>query len=238
MTISKAPCLNAMAMQFVSSRPARVRRTLSFRAATGGGGARQRKRPGRTGNPLRAGKLLCGPKVCRLEDLKRRPMPGARPAADRRCPGQNTSASARPLPRRAQLLTLPENPYPLIERVAVNAGKTPYVRFDLNDYSIPHTHVRRLLTVLADPTRCASSMAQILAGHRRSYDKGEQIEEPPTSRPWSSTNTPHASIAALTSRKGGAAEPDLLLRAAERGNNLGAITVALLGCWNATALPS
>ena len=37
---------------------------------------------------------------------------------------------------------LPDNPYPLIERVAVKAGKTPYVRFDLNDYSIPHTKVR------------------------------------------------------------------------------------------------
>jgi len=34
---------------------------------------------------------------------------------------------------------LPDNPYPLIERVVVKAGKTPYVRFDLNDYSIPHT---------------------------------------------------------------------------------------------------
>jgi hypothetical protein len=39
----------------------------------------------------------------------------------------------------------------LLERVPVTAGKTPYVRFDLNDYSIPHTHVRRPLTVLADP---------------------------------------------------------------------------------------
>jgi hypothetical protein len=39
----------------------------------------------------------------------------------------------------------------LLERVAVKVGKTPYVRFDLNDYSVPHTKVQRLLTVLADP---------------------------------------------------------------------------------------
>ena len=38
--------------------------------------------------------------------------------------------------------TLTANPYPLIERVAVKASKTPYVRFDLNDYSIPHTKVQ------------------------------------------------------------------------------------------------
>jgi hypothetical protein len=34
------------------------------------------------------------------------------------------------------------------ERVEVRVGKTPYVRFDLNDYSVPHTHVQRTLTVL------------------------------------------------------------------------------------------
>jgi hypothetical protein len=33
-----------------------------------------------------------------------------------------------------RLLPLPDNPYPLLERVGVKAGKTPYVRFDLNDY--------------------------------------------------------------------------------------------------------
>jgi len=40
---------------------------------------------------------------------------------------------------------------PVHERVEVRVGKTPYVRFDLNDYSVPHTHVQRTLTVLADP---------------------------------------------------------------------------------------
>ena len=29
------------------------------------------------------------------------------------------------------------------ERLEVHAGKTPYVRFDRNDYSVPHTHARR-----------------------------------------------------------------------------------------------
>jgi hypothetical protein len=62
--------------------------------------------------------------------------------------------------------------------VAVTAGKTPYVRFDLNDYSIPHTHVRRPLIVLADPDEVRIVDGQhILAHHRRSYDKGAQIED-------------------------------------------------------------
>lgn len=152
-------------------------------------------------------------------------------AADRRCPGQDTlsvrEAFATEAPR---LLALPDNPYPLIERVAVKAGKTPYVRFDLNDYSIPHTKVQRLLTVLADPNEVRIvDGVQVLACHRRSYDKGAQIEDA-------------AHVQALVEHKRAARRhrgtdhlakvaPEsqtLLLRAAERGDNLGTITAALL----------
>ena len=129
-----------------------------------------------------------------------------------------------------RLLPLPDNPAPLLERVAVKVGKTPYVRFDLNDYSVPHTHVRRALTVLADTheVRIVDG-AQVLACHRRSYDKGAQIED-----------TAH--VQALVEHKRAArqhratdrlaqvapASQDLLLRAAERGANLGAITTGLM----------
>jgi transposase len=59
-------------------------------------------------------------------------------AADRPCPEQNTLSVREAFAEEAQLLLkLPDNAYPLLERVAVTAGKTPYVRFDLNDYSIP-----------------------------------------------------------------------------------------------------
>jgi len=118
----------------------------------------------------------------------------------------------------------------LLERVAVKVGKTPYVRFDLNDYSVPHTKVGRALTVLADPyeVRIVDG-AEVLACHRRSYDKGEQIEEP-------------LHLAALIADKRAArrhrgtdrlaqaapASQALLVRAGERGDNLGAITVTLL----------
>ena len=103
------------------------------------------------------------------------------------------------------------------------------MRFDLNDYSVPHTHVRRVLTVLADTheVRIVDG-TQVVACHRRSYDKGAQIEQ-------------DAHIQALVANKRAArqhratdrlaqavpASKDLLLRAAERGANLGAITVGL-----------
>ena len=32
-------------------------------------------------------------------------------------------------------------------------AKTPWARFDLNDYSVPHQHVRKALTVRASQTR-------------------------------------------------------------------------------------
>ena len=51
---------------------------------------------------------------------------------------------------------LPGDAFPTDEINPVSAGKTPYVRFDLSDYSIPHTCVARTLTVAAslNPVNC------------------------------------------------------------------------------------
>jgi len=153
------------------------------------------------------------------------------PAADRRCPDEPQRTVRAVFAEEAgRLLALPDNPAPLLERAAVSVGKTPYVRFDLNDYSIPHTHVRRVLSVLADPheVRIVDG-AEVLAVHRRSYDKGAQIEA-------------GAHVQALVEQKRAArqhratdrlahaapASQTLLVRAAERGSNLGAITAALI----------
>jgi transposase/phosphoglycolate phosphatase-like HAD superfamily hydrolase len=151
-------------------------------------------------------------------------------AADRRCPGDPDRTVREVFAEELRhLLSMPDNPAPLLERVAVKVGKTPYVRFDLNDYSVPHTHVRRTLTVLADTHELRIiDGAQVIACHRRSYDRGAQIEQ-----------TQH--LEALIGQKRAArqhratdrlaqvapASQDLLIRAAERGANLGAITNGL-----------
>jgi transposase len=105
-------------------------------------------------------------------------------AADRLCP-EDRQHTVRELfaEERGKLLTLPDNPYPTEERVVVEVGKTPYVRFDLNDYSVPHTHVRRSLVVLATPTTVRvldPDLAQdvALCSHARSWDRDQQIEDP------------------------------------------------------------
>jgi transposase len=152
-------------------------------------------------------------------------------SAQRRCPQDRSVSVAEAFAQeQPRLLTLPDNPYPTDERLAVRVGKTPYVRFDLNDYSIPPTHVRRTLEVVASPDQVRILDATtVLASHRRSYDKDDQIEEP-------------THIEALLERKRQArqhrgidrlaqAAPNsrvLLTAAGERGESLGSVTAALL----------
>jgi hypothetical protein len=152
-------------------------------------------------------------------------------AAERPCP-EDRSISVREAFAQEQprLLALPDTPFPTDEREAVSVGKTPYVRFDRNDYSIPHTHVRRTLTVVASPAQVRIlDGAELIASHTRSYDQDQQVEDP-------------THIAELTARKHQArhhrgidrlaqAAPnsrELLTQAAERGDNLGSITATLL----------
>jgi transposase len=100
------------------------------------------------------------------------------PASSRPCPEDKIlSVQVAFQSEQALLLPLPDNPYPTHEREEVSVGKTPYVRFDLNDYSVPYEYVRRTLTVNATPdTVIISNGTNVIASHPRSYDKGKQIE--------------------------------------------------------------
>jgi hypothetical protein len=80
---------------------------------------------------------------------------------------------------RDKLLPTPDPPFPAHERVEVEVGKTPYARFDLNDYSVPHDRIQRTLVVLADlDTVRITDGTAIAATHARSWDRGQQIEQP------------------------------------------------------------
>jgi hypothetical protein len=100
-------------------------------------------------------------------------------SADRRCPGNNDlSVREAFLEEQPSLLALPDNPFDTRERLVVRAGKTPYIRFDWNDYSIPHQQVQKNLSVNADleSVRIIDG-TDLIAEHRRSFDKGKQIEQ-------------------------------------------------------------
>ena len=80
---------------------------------------------------------------------------------------------------RPRLLPLPANAFPTDVVRPVTSGKTPYVRFDGNDYSIPHTLVRRALTLVASDTRVRLvDGVHEVASHARTYDKGRTLEAP------------------------------------------------------------
>jgi hypothetical protein len=164
------------------------------------------------------------------------------PAADRRWPEDAALSVREAFEReRASLLALPQQPYPLGERLAVQVGKTPYVRFDLNDYSVPHTHVRRTLSVLAEQQRVrVFDGAQQIASHERSFDSGAQIEDPAHIQALvAHKRAAHAQRGADRLAHAAPAALRLLKAAAERGHNLGTITAALLRLldrWGAAAL--
>jgi transposase len=155
----------------------------------------------------------------------------AGPAANRACPeDQRMTVSEAFEQEQPHLLGLPDNPFETDERVVASVGKTPYVRFDLNDYSVPHTQVRRSVTVMASLTHVrVLDGSSVIAEHPRVYGKGEQIEHP-------------AHIEALLSAKRGArhhrgqdrlahAAPSsraLLQQAAHRGTPLARATAQLM----------
>jgi hypothetical protein len=78
---------------------------------------------------------------------------------------------------RPHLLPLPDHPFACELVRAVVSGKTPYLRFDGNDYSIPHTLIRRPLTLVASEheVRILDGPTEV-AHHARSYDRGQRIE--------------------------------------------------------------
>ena len=128
------------------------------------------------------------------------------------------------------LLALPENPYPVFDRKDVKVGKTPYVRYDGNDYSVPHKFVRRMLTVMATPDDVLIfDGAEKVAKHLRCYDKGKQIEDRAHIQELEQhkeAGRKHRAIDRL--RHAAPSAHELLKQAGERGHNLGRLTQQLV----------
>ncbi len=153
-------------------------------------------------------------------------------AADRRCPEEPTLTVREAFAQERQaLLALPDTAYPTEERLPVQVGKTPYARFDGNDYSVPHTHVRRTLVAVATLRQIRLlDGVEVVATHARSYGHRDQIEDV-------------AHLEALVSHKRAAAaqhrgldrlhhavprSQELHRLLAQRGAPLGSATAALL----------
>lgn len=78
-----------------------------------------------------------------------------------------------------RLLPLPAHRFDTDLLVPVRSRKTIYVRFDLNDYSIPPAAVgRQLLLAASGTTIRILDGSQEIARHRRTYDSRQQVLDP------------------------------------------------------------
>lgn len=131
---------------------------------------------------------------------------------------------------RGKLQPTPNDAFPAEEIVQAKVGKTPYVRFDRNDYSVPHDRVRRWLEV-----RATSAQVRILEGtevvavHARTFDKGAQIEDPSHLEALRQQKYQARQARGIDRLRHAAPSSARLLEgAAKRGHNLGSAVAALL----------
>lgn len=131
---------------------------------------------------------------------------------------------------RGVLLPLPAEPFPAHDRLEVEVGKTPYVRFDLNDYSIPHDRTRRTLVVFADldEVRVVDGN-DVIATHARCWDRGQQLEHADHLQRLVEEKRRAREHRGLDRLSRAARSSQAFLRVvAERGDNVGSTTARLL----------
>jgi len=131
---------------------------------------------------------------------------------------------------RSLLVPLPPTPFPTEERRELSVGKSPYVRFDCNDYSAPHELACQAVVVVASlQTVRIMHRGVIVAEHLRSFDRRQQIENPDHIErlvEHKRQARKHRGIDRLAAAAPSSRE--LLTRLAQRGANLGNATVRLL----------
>jgi transposase len=101
-------------------------------------------------------------------------------SAERRWPGGDHQTVADAFRgEAAHLLPLPTHPFETDLVAPVRSYKTIYLRFDLNDYTIPPEFVGRELSLVASETTVRIlDGAHEIARHHRSYDRCRQIDDP------------------------------------------------------------
>lgn len=150
---------------------------------------------------------------------------------ERKCPGDESMTVGEAFEsERGQLLDLPDDAFPTDERAEVTVRKTPYVRFDLNDYSVLPKYVRRVVVVSATLTRVRILDGTTVIGeHERSWKRRDVVENPAHVAElvtWKARAREHRGLDRLHHAVPSTRELFKLL--AERGASLGGSTASLL----------
>jgi transposase len=167
-----------------------------------------------------------------LEDLNNQAMVWCKEVAGaRKClEDQQMTVTQAFATEKESLIALPGNSYPAHEMVVASVGKSPYVRFDLNDYSVPHEYVRRQVTVLADSNWVTIvDGTKQLAKHKRCFEKLQQIEIPEHIKDLEEQKKKAKKTSGMSRLISAApSSRDLFRVAAQKGHAIGGMTSKLL----------
>lgn len=167
-----------------------------------------------------------------IDDLNRQALEWcAWEAENRRQPPDRTQTVAEAFKQeQGSLLALPAAPYPVYDRKPVQAGKVPYVRFDLNDYSVPHQYANDRLMIEASLKHVwITNGHEAIASHPRVFGKGQIVEDADHLNDLATFKKKakkHRSIDRI--RNAVPSSEAYFKHAAERGHNLGRLTQYLL----------
>jgi transposase len=145
------------------------------------------------------------------------------------------------LEEQPRLLALPDNAYVTEEVVSAKVGKTPHVRFESNDYSVPHALVRRTVEIRATLARVRVLVdGEVVADHARSFDRAMTAEDPAHIEELKKSKGEARKHRALDrlAQSAPSSQP-LFVKLAEKGENLGRATqhfVGLLESYGSMAL--
>ncbi|MFQ5826874.1 MAG: IS21 family transposase [Dehalococcoidia bacterium] len=118
------------------------------------------------------------PRVSSFEELNQVLLERLTGEDRRRVPGEALTIGELWEEERSKLLPLPRYPYPCCVTRPVRANAYSLVAFDSNRYSVPVEYAPRKLTLHAYAWRVEIAWHdRVIAVHRRSYDKGEEMME-------------------------------------------------------------
>lgn len=130
---------------------------------------------------------------------------------------------------KTKLRPLPNDDFPAYDRQPVRIGKSPWVRFGRNDYSVPPKYVRCDAIVLSDhKTVRVLVEGKLIAEHKRSFGRHMSFENPEHTA--ALLEIKKRALRPTLSRRLIAEAPGtekLLVNAAERGQNISHIIQAL-----------
>ena len=152
-------------------------------------------------------------------------------SAKRRWPQDDTKQVSEVFAEeQAKLRDLPNDEFLTHEIKAVSIGRTPWLRFDTNDYSVPAKYVRRVVDVLATHDRIrVVADGDVSAAHPRCFDRRASIEDPVhTEELKHFKRKARQASAGDRLRAAAPAVEEFLHRGAERGHNIGGLVSRLL----------